>query len=106
VSTLLHAFVHDFITFAECTGTVKVKVKVTLQLTVSVSQGIEPILGLVIRYYFLSEGCFLKFAVLSFWGALSDERSGLICLSRSTNLPLFTSNIYVTCVLIANKVGN
>jgi hypothetical protein len=26
---------------------------------------------------FLSKGCFLKFAVLSFWGALSDERSGL-----------------------------
>jgi hypothetical protein len=24
---------------------------------------------------FLSEGCFLKFAVLSFCGALSDERS-------------------------------
>jgi hypothetical protein len=59
--------------------TVQVKVKVTLQLTVSQSlcQGIEPILGLVTRFYFLSEGCFLKFAVLSFWGALSDERSGL-----------------------------
>jgi hypothetical protein len=58
---------------------VKDKVKVTLQLTVSQSlcQGIEPILGLVTRYYFLSEGCFLKFAVLSLWDALSDERSGL-----------------------------
>jgi hypothetical protein len=58
---------------------VKAKVKVTLQLTVSQSlcQGIEPILGLVTRYYFLSEGCFLKFAVLSLWGALSDKRSGL-----------------------------
>jgi hypothetical protein len=34
----------------------QVKVKVTLQLTVSQSlcQGIEPILGLVTRYYFLS----------------------------------------------------
>jgi hypothetical protein len=55
------------------------KFKVTLQLTVSRSlcQSIEPILGLVTRYYFLSEGCFLKFAALSFWGALSDERSGL-----------------------------
>jgi hypothetical protein len=54
----------------------QVKVKVTLQLTVSQSlcQGIEPILGLVTRYYFLSEGCFPKFAVLSFWGALSDEK--------------------------------
>jgi hypothetical protein len=29
------------------------------------------------RYYFLSEGCFLKFAVLSLWGALSNEWSGL-----------------------------
>jgi hypothetical protein len=57
----------------------EVKVKVTLQLTVSQSlcQGIEPILGLVTRYYFLSEGCFLKFAVLAFWGVLSDERSDL-----------------------------
>jgi hypothetical protein len=56
--------------------------------------------GLETRYYFLSEGCFLKIAVLSLWGALSDERSGsVICLSQSTNWPLFTSNIYVTCVL-------
>jgi hypothetical protein len=43
----------------------------------SVCQGIEPTLGLVTRYYFLSEGCFLKVAVLSLWGTLSDERSGL-----------------------------
>jgi hypothetical protein len=60
-----------------------IEVEVTLQLTVSqsvsqsVCQGIEPALGLVTRYYFLSEGCFLKVAVLSLWGALSDERSGL-----------------------------
>jgi hypothetical protein len=55
------------------------KVKVTLQLTVSQSlcQSIDPILGLVTRYYFRSEGCFLKCAVLSLWGALSDERLGL-----------------------------
>jgi hypothetical protein len=61
------------------TSTTIVKVKVILQLTVSQSlcQGIEPILGLVTRYYCLFEGCFLKFAVLSLWGALSDERSGL-----------------------------
>jgi hypothetical protein len=43
----------------------------------SVYQGIEPNLLLVTRYYFLSEGCFLKVIVLSLWGALSDERSGL-----------------------------
>jgi hypothetical protein len=54
-------------------------VKVTLQLMVSQSacQGIKLILGLMTRYYFLSEGCFLKFAILSSWGALSDERLGL-----------------------------
>jgi hypothetical protein len=51
------------------------------------------------RYYFLSEGCFLKFAVLSLCGSLCDERLGLSCLSQSSNLPLFTSNIYVTCGL-------
>jgi hypothetical protein len=41
-------------------------VKVTLQLTVSQSlcQGIQPILGLVTRYYFLSESRFLKFALV------------------------------------------
>jgi hypothetical protein len=38
---------------------------------------VKPTLGLVTKYYFLSEGCFLKFAVLPLWGALSDERSGL-----------------------------
>jgi hypothetical protein len=59
------------------------EVKVMLQLKVSqsvsqsVSQGIEPTLRLVTRYYFLSEGCCLKVAVLSLYGALSDERSGL-----------------------------
>jgi predicted permease len=58
---------------------VEVEVEVTLQLTVSqsVCQGIEPTLGFVTRFYFLSEGCFLQVAVLSLWGALSDERSGL-----------------------------
>jgi hypothetical protein len=43
------------------------EVEVTLQLTVSqsVCQDIEPTLRLVTRYYFLSEGCCLKVAVLS-----------------------------------------
>jgi hypothetical protein len=55
------------------------EVDVMLQLTVSqsVCQGIEPPLRLVTRYYFLSEICFLKVAVLSLWGSLSNERSGL-----------------------------
>jgi hypothetical protein len=50
-----------------------------LRLTVSqpVYQGAEPSLWLVTRYYFLSESCCPKVAVLSSWGTLSDERSGL-----------------------------
>jgi hypothetical protein len=58
---------------------VEVEVKITSQLMVSQSlcQGFEPTLGLATRYYFLSEGCRLKVAILSLWGALSDERSGL-----------------------------
>jgi hypothetical protein len=34
------------------------------------------LVGLAIRYYFLPEGCCLKFAVLILWGSLSDERTG------------------------------
>jgi hypothetical protein len=64
-----------------------VRVGVTLRLTVSqsvsrsVSQslrlGVEPTLGLVTRYYFLSEDICLKVAVLFLRGALSDKRMGL-----------------------------
>jgi hypothetical protein len=52
-----------------------VRVRVTLQLTVSqsVSLGVEPNLGLLTRDLFFF---FLKVTVLSFGGALSDERSG------------------------------
>jgi hypothetical protein len=54
------------------------EVEVTLRLTVSqcvlVSSTLE---GLATGYYFLSECCCLKFAVLYLWGALSDERTGL-----------------------------
>jgi hypothetical protein len=65
----------------------KSKFEVTSRLMVSQSlcQGIEPILRLVTRYYCLFEGCFLKFAVLSLSGALSDERSDVICESSSNN---------------------
>jgi hypothetical protein len=84
------------------------KVKVTSQLTVSQSlcQGIEPILGFVTRYYsyFLSEGCFLKFAVLFFWGALSDERSGLsfviLCLVICHYLQqIFTLHVFYSSAI-------
>jgi hypothetical protein len=68
-SSCCHPITRDFL---------PVEVEVTLQLTVkSVCQGIEPTLRLVTRHYFLSKGCFLKVAVLSLWGALSGERSGL-----------------------------
>jgi hypothetical protein len=35
------------------------------------------LVGLATRYYFLSECCCLKYAVLFVKGALSDERTGL-----------------------------
>jgi hypothetical protein len=61
---------------------VKVKVKVTLRLTISqsVCLGVEPKYGtfdqrfLFLFFFFIF---FLKFQSCHFWGALSDERSGL-----------------------------
>jgi hypothetical protein len=53
----------------------------------SVCQGVDPTLGLLIRYYFLSEGCCLKVVVLFLWGALSDERTGLQFAVQSLNGP-------------------
>jgi hypothetical protein len=51
------------------------KVKVTLRLTVSqsVSLGVEPHLGLMTKYLLL----FDSYGIVLFWGALSDERTGL-----------------------------
>jgi hypothetical protein len=46
----------------------------------SVSQYVlvfSTLVGLATKYYFLSECCCLKFAVVFLWGALSDERTGL-----------------------------
>jgi hypothetical protein len=46
----------------------------------SVSQYVlvsSTLVGLATRYFFLSECCCLKFALLFLWGALSDERTGL-----------------------------
>jgi hypothetical protein len=45
------------------------------------------LVGLATRYYFLSECCCLKFAVLFLWGALSDERTGLQFAVYSLNGP-------------------
>jgi hypothetical protein len=54
------------------------KFEVTLRLTVSQYVLVSSTLvGLATRYYFLSVFCCLKFAVLSLWGALSDERMAL-----------------------------
>jgi hypothetical protein len=54
------------------------RVRVTLQLTVSQSGslGVEPNMGLLTKDLF-----FFKVSVLSFGGALSDERSGLSFVS-------------------------
>jgi hypothetical protein len=67
----------------------EVEVEVTLRLSVSqsVCLGVEPILGLAIRYYFLSERCCLKVVVLFIWGALSDEKMGLEFAVQSLNGP-------------------
>jgi hypothetical protein len=51
---------------------------VEVTLPQSVSQYVlvsNTLVGLATRYYFLSECCCLKFAVLFLWGALSDERT-------------------------------
>jgi hypothetical protein len=60
---------------------VRVRVRVTLRLTVSqsVSLGVEPNLGLLTRdiIFFLSR----SLSFYSWGGALSDERSGLSCVS-------------------------
>jgi hypothetical protein len=68
------------------------EVEVTLRLTVSqsVSQYVlvsSTLVGLATRYYFLSECCCLKVAVLFLWGALSDERTGLQFAVQSLNGP-------------------
>jgi hypothetical protein len=57
---------------------VEVEVEVTLRLTASQYVLVSSTLvGSATRYYFLSEFCCLKFAVLYMWEALSDERTGL-----------------------------
>jgi hypothetical protein len=73
----------------------RVRVRVTLQLTVSqsVCRGVEPNLGLLTRDL-TSLFLFLKVTVLSFGGALSNERSGLSFVSLcqySLQWSVFTS---------------
>jgi hypothetical protein len=56
---------------------VKVKVKVTVRLTVSqsVCLGVEPNYGTFDQRFFFFE----SYGLVFYWGALSDERSGLSC---------------------------
>jgi hypothetical protein len=68
----------DIASFSSVTSAYQTKVEVTLRLTVSQSVLVSSTLvELLTRYYFLSECCCLKFAVLYLWGALFDERTGL-----------------------------
>jgi hypothetical protein len=68
--------------------TINKVVEATLRLTVSQYVLVSSTLvGLATRYYFLSECCCLKFAVLYLWGALSDERTGLQFAVQSLNGP-------------------
>jgi hypothetical protein len=62
-------------------------------------QGIEPTLELVTKYYFLSEGYFPKFAVLSLWGTLSDERSGLSLAVYCENRTEHTDTVWAECTI-------
>jgi hypothetical protein len=66
----------------------------------SVCLDVEPTLGLVTRYYFLSEGCCMKVAVLSLWCALSDERTSLQFAMQSLNGPSCTEPVTILDCLI------
>jgi hypothetical protein len=72
---------HGLVVFGHNLDFFRVRVRVTLQLTVSqsVRLGVEPDLGLLTRDIFFFGGG--KVTVLSFGGALSDERSGLSFVS-------------------------
>jgi hypothetical protein len=62
----------------------RVKVRVTLGLTVSHYVLVSiPLCGRLTRYCFLFKSLGLESVVLSLWGALSDERSGLSFVSHS-----------------------
>jgi hypothetical protein len=65
------------------------EVEFTLRPAVSrsVCLGVEPNLGFVTRYCFLSERFCLKFAVLFLWGTSSDERTGLQFAVQSVSGP-------------------
>jgi hypothetical protein len=79
---------------------VRVRVRVTLQLTVSqsVRLGVEPDFWTFDQRYFFFFGG-VEVTVLSFRGALSDERSGLSLVSLQSvysSQSVYTQNIYIT----------
>jgi hypothetical protein len=71
----------------------------------SVCLGVEPTLGLVTRYYFLPEDFCLKAVVLSLWGALSDERTGLQFAVQSFNGPSHTESVTILYCLIRDSAN-
>jgi hypothetical protein len=94
----------------ELTGTLPsnellfLKVKVTLRLMVSQCLDVEPTLELVTRYYFLSECCCLKIAVLSLWDVLSCDGMGLQFAVQSLNGPSRSEPITIFYWLLFLKV--
>jgi hypothetical protein len=62
------------------------------------------LVGLASRYYFLSECCCLKFAVLFLWGTLSDERTGLQFAVQSLNGPSRAEPVTILYCLIWDSV--
>jgi hypothetical protein len=77
---------------------VRARVRVSLQLTVSqsVCLGVEPHLGLMTKYLFIY---FLwKLRSCQFWGALSDERSGLSFVSQS--LEVGRLSVYINKIFL------
>jgi hypothetical protein len=78
-----HAFIKEALVY------IVTEVEVTLRPTVSqlVCLCVEPTLGLVTRFYFLSEGCCLKVVVLFLCGAPFDERMGLQFSVQSPSVP-------------------
>jgi hypothetical protein len=66
----------------------------------SVCIGVEPTLWLVTRYYFLSEDCCLKVAVLFLWDALSDERTDLQFPMQSLSGPSRIESMTILYLLI------
>jgi hypothetical protein len=62
--------------------------------------GVEHTLRLMTRYYFPLEGCCLKVAALSLWGAISDEKMGLQFAVQSLNGPSHAEPVTVLYYLI------